>query len=73
LKKYQEGADSMNGYVKFADVESAEKAVAANGKTVDEHTLRVSLCLDNNEDYQTTVFVGNLPFDVKEDELRKHF
>jgi len=29
--------------------------------------------LDNNEDYQSTVFVGNLPFDVKEDELRKHF
>jgi hypothetical protein len=34
LKKYQEGADSMNGYVRFADVESAEKAVAANGKIV---------------------------------------
>jgi len=25
----------MNGYVKFADVESAEKAVAANGKKVE--------------------------------------
>jgi len=25
----------MNGYVKFADVESAEKAIAANGKKVE--------------------------------------
>lgn len=38
----------MNGYVRFADVESAEKAVAVNGKKVEEHTLRVSLCLDDN-------------------------
>jgi nucleolar protein 12 len=73
LKQYQEGADSKNAYVKFEERESAEKACAVNGLKVEEHTLRVSLCLDDNLDYETTVFVGNLPLDIKEEELRNHF
>lgn len=55
----------MNGYVKFTEKESAESACAANGTKVDEHTLRVSMCLDNNLDYDKTLFVGNLPFDIQ--------
>ncbi len=31
------------------------------------------MCLDNNLDYDTTLFVGNLPFDIQEEELRQHF
>jgi nucleolar protein 12 len=65
LKQYQEGADSMNAYVKFESKDSAEKACAANGTKVEEHTLRVSLCLDNNVDYDKTAFIGNLPLDIK--------
>lgn len=65
LKQFQEGADSMNAYVKFEKKEAAEKACAANGTRVEEHTLRVSLCLDNNIDYDKTIFVGNLPLDIK--------
>lgn len=44
-----------------------------NGSKVDDHTLRVSLCLDDNLDYETTIFVGNLPLDVREEEVRQHF
>lgn len=44
-----------------------------NGRKVEEHTLRVSLCLDDNLDYETTVFIGNLHLDIKEEELRTHF
>jgi nucleolar protein 12 len=65
LQKYNEDADSMNGYVKFEDKLSAEQACGLNGTKVDEHTLRVFLCLDDNLDYDTTIFIGNLPLDIK--------
>ena len=73
LKKFQEGADSKNAYVKYEKKESAEKACEVNGRKVDSHTLRVSLCLDDNLDYDTSLFIGNLPLDIKEEELRSHF
>ena len=73
LEKYTEGADSMNGYVRFAEKTQAEQACKMNGTVVDDHTLRVFLCLDENMDYETTIFVGNLPLDVREEELRAHF
>jgi hypothetical protein len=63
----------MNGYVKFEEKASAEQACRLNGIKVEEHTLRVFLCLDENLDYETTIFVGNLPLDVREEELRTHF
>lgn len=73
LGKYQDGADSMNGYVRFSTKEEAEQACKLNGTVAQEHTLRVFLCLDDNMDYETTIFVGNLPLDVREEELRRHF
>lgn len=58
----------MNGYVKFEEKSSAEAACKANGVKADEsHTLRVFLCLDDNLDYETSIFVGNLPLDVREE------
>ena len=73
LKKFQDSADSMNAYVKFSTTAEAEKACQANGVKMEEHTLRVFLCNDDNLDYDCTVFVGNLPLDVKEEEFRQHF
>ena len=73
LKNFQEGADSKNAYVKYEKTESAEKACEVNGQKVGNHTLRVSLCLDDNLDYDTSLFIGNLPLDIKEEELRSHF
>lgn len=67
LGKYQEDADSMNGYVRFSEKQDAEKACKLNGTVIQDHTLRVFLCLDDNMDYETTIFVGNLPLDVKEE------
>jgi nucleolar protein 12 len=67
LGKYSEGADSMNGYVRFAEKSQAEQACGMNGTVVGDHTLRVFLCLDDNMDYETTIFVGNLPLDVREE------
>lgn len=29
--------------------------------------------MDDNLDYETTAFVGNMPLDIKEEELRAHF
>lgn len=41
----------MNGYVRFSNKEEAEQACKLNGTVVQEHTLRVFLCLDDNMDY----------------------
>jgi hypothetical protein len=73
LKKYAEGAESMNGYVKFRELESAKAACELNGTLLDNLTIRVFLCLEDNVDTETTIFIGNLPLDVKEEEVRKHF
>lgn len=51
LKNYADGADSMNAYVRFSEKAEAEKACELNGTKVEDHTLRVFLCLDDNLDY----------------------
>lgn len=73
LKKYVEGAESMNAYVKFTNLKSAEEACSLNGTKLGGLTLRVSLCTVKELDYKTTIFVGNLPLNITEEELRNHF
>lgn len=41
----------MNGYVKFEDKSSVEKACQVNGTKIEEHTLRVFSCVQDNLDY----------------------
>lgn len=65
LKNFIDGAESMNAYIKFSEQSSVESACEMNGTHIAEHTIRVFSCLDDNLDYETTVFIGNLPFDIK--------
>ena len=44
LKKYQEGANSMNAYVKFEDIDAAKNACRMNGQKIGEHNIRVTMC-----------------------------
>jgi nucleolar protein 12 len=42
-----------------------------------EHRLRVDICTSDgsapNYDTKLTIFVGNLPFDIRENQLIEHF
>uniref|UniRef100_A0A914WMC5 RRM domain-containing protein n=1 Tax=Plectus sambesii TaxID=2011161 RepID=A0A914WMC5_9BILA len=73
-KKFGDAKMCFNAYVKFADKESAEKALAFNGRKIRDHQLRVDTCASKkNYDAKTTVFVGNMLFKATEDQLIEHF
>jgi len=54
-------------------------ASSLNQTLVSEKHIRVDTCVgprgdgENSNDYETTAFIGNLPFSTNEEELRKHF
>lgn len=69
-----EGGDSCNCYVLYEEAASAEKAVTLNGAEFSGAHLRVDWACGNTErDYKRCVFVGNIPYTVKDDELRTEF
>ncbi|WKY08358.1 hypothetical protein Q1695_007687 [Nippostrongylus brasiliensis] len=71
---FHEKQSSVNFYVKFKDEESVKKALAYNGTIVDRHRIRVDTCTSKADyDRKLTVFVGNLPLDVQDDELAEFF
>lgn len=61
----------MNAYARFEDISSIEKALVLNGRLFNELTIRVTAADNKELDYEKTIFVGNLPFDTKEEELRQ--
>lgn len=64
------------GYVVFKEESAAQRALEKNGFVLDGHHLRVDIAAgDGSEKYSSkkSVFIGNLPFDVNEDEIRTHF
>jgi nucleolar protein 12 len=79
LKDLSEVKDTMNAYIVFADAKSAEKSLSANSIVFKERHLRVDYAdkqtkeSDATEINKTTIFVGNLPFTAKEEEIWKFF
>uniref|UniRef100_A0A0N5AAS8 RRM domain-containing protein n=1 Tax=Syphacia muris TaxID=451379 RepID=A0A0N5AAS8_9BILA len=68
--EYSSNMHSVNFYVKFKDSASVSNALAMNGEKLGDHTLRVDSCVGRRDYSQkTTVFVGNLPHDVYEEDL----
>lgn len=71
--------DSFNAYVVFEDVESVKKALEMNGKLVEKHHIRVDRATRPKAKKETlasrkkSVFVGNLRFDCRDDDLINHF
>jgi len=70
-------------FVEFANTEEAHAALAASGTDIDGKTIRVSMASDKPDQRQRTprafqdpaktVYVGNISFEVAEDELRQAF
>lgn len=81
-KRLHPKVDSFNAYVVFKTNENDEcvkKALAMNGKLIDKHHIRVDRAQRPNAKKETltsrkkSVFVGNLRFDLRDDELINHF
>lgn len=71
--------DSFNAYVVFKDIESVKKALDLNGTLVEKHHIRVDRATRPRAKKETltnrkkSVFVGNLRFDCRDDDLINHF
>jgi nucleolar protein 12 len=73
-KSYHESRDSKNAYIVYVTEESATKALAHNGKQFFEKTLRVDNAGNSSQvDNKKSIFVGNIAFDAKEEEIRQVF
>ena len=73
-KQKQVTSSTMNAYVVYGEEEEAEKALALNGALVNERHIRVDLAGHAKEhEHQKSVFVGGLPYNADEEEVREVF
>ncbi|XP_072959242.1 uncharacterized protein [Typha angustifolia] len=77
-----DAVDSVHAYIVFKDEQSAHAALSHNMAQVGGHHMRVDMACPPRKklkgegplyDRKRTVFVGNLPFDVKDEELYELF
>ncbi|XP_022735956.1 RNA-binding protein 34-like [Durio zibethinus] len=83
LKQINEKADSVHAYIVFKTEQSAEASLAHNMAVVAGNHIRVDRACPPRKklkgenallyDNKRTVFVGNLPFDVKDEEIYQLF
>lgn len=60
----------MNAYVVFADEDAASKAVSLNATVFEGKHLRVDLATaGQSHDHKRSIFIGNLAFDVSEEDV----
>lgn len=66
---------NLNAYIVFKEECDAVKALQRNGMEIaNGFHIRVDLASkDNTHDQKRSIFVGNLPYDMEEEVLRKHF
>ncbi|XP_061340395.1 nucleolar protein 12-like [Gastrolobium bilobum] len=82
-KKINDSADSVHAYIVFKTEESAQASLSHNMTVVEGNHIRVDRACPPRKkhkvkiaslyDNKRTVFVGNLPFDVKDEELYQLF
>lgn len=73
-RTFHDDRDNIIGYVRFSTVGEAINACAVNGKVVDSHKIRVDMAVrDKKHDNKLAVFLGNLDFNCKEDDIVKVF
>ena len=73
-QKFHEERTNICAYVRMSTVEEAEAACVLNGSNVDGFTIRVDLSLKNkSHDNKKSIFLGNLHFKTKEEDVRRLF
>jgi len=71
---FHEQRDNICAYVRMSTVEEAEACCSLNGTVLDGFTIRVDMALKNKaHDNKKSIFLGNLHFNTKEDDVRKLF
>lgn len=60
---------------RFKEISSAQKSCELNGQDLSGSVLRVDMATATpaERDQKLAVFIGNIPFSVEEDDVRKHF
>ncbi|GAB1597964.1 RNA-binding protein 34-like [Argonauta hians] len=74
-KMFHSKCKSINAYICFTERKAVPKAKSLNGTEVEGLHIQVneSNFKKKNIDHKKSIFVGNLPFDIHEQELRNHF
>lgn len=71
--------NNKNAYILYESESSIEEAVKLNNYAIHNSDftevfhLRVDRDEKKEDDFKTTIFVGNLPFVINEEDLRTHF
>ncbi|KAJ3262284.1 Nucleolar protein 12 [Boothiomyces macroporosus] len=71
-KKLHEKRESLNAYIVFKESEAAKKALSLNGTVFMDHHIRVDIAEKKQEkqrDSKRCVFIGNLPFDIADEQV----
>ena len=76
--KYNPERATKNAYVVFKTTEFTENAIDLNGHLFEDHHLRVDRIgaagkRHKKEDQKKSVFLGNLPFNVEEEQVHSFF
>ncbi|KAJ3089507.1 Nucleolar protein 12, partial [Quaeritorhiza haematococci] len=74
-KMFHPERDTCNCYIVYEDAEALEEAAKLNGTVFMGKHLRVDRATSSKESYDTkrAVFLGNLPFDVAEEDIWTFF
>ena len=73
-KQFHPDRQSITGFVRFQEVESAQQAVAATGTLFQQQHIAVNLLTDSTKERNgTSIFVGNLAFGIEDEALWTHF
>lgn len=70
---FNEKRSSMNAYIVFKTTEAVVSALQLNGSDFEGHYMRVDGLTSTSKDVKRSVFVGNVPFDAKENDLWNFF
>ncbi|KAM6971978.1 RNA-binding protein 34 [Aplochiton taeniatus] len=74
-RKVHPKKQNINAYIVFKEEEGAGNALARNGMEIEKDLfIRVDrVSPKQTHDHKRSIFIGNLPFDVKELPVRQHF
>ena len=72
-KQQQISSTTINSYVVFAEEEGARKSLEMNGACVGDRHIRVDMATREGHAHERSVFVGGLPYDVDDEQLRVAF
>lgn len=71
--KFHSKRNSLSAYVRFANVEIAQKSLKMNGTLIDDHHVMVDMAIESDRDWKCAIFVGNLSLATEEEDLWKVF